>query len=205
MILEYFDSYFKKGGVNQNSVAKLADQLTPRVTVIMNNEFQTTRKMTKTFCLVEHKKNEKFGVYKRIYDILDNHNLITDYLTHSTLRLVVPSDDSNKARADYCEYWKRLRNTKVIDCYKKDYPVKLLRDYSRNLNWELMKSRFIHSSINFSLYTYGVNNDVPLDDYEQLLTFLNDNDIQKANNYKYKRSKQLYPSDFKNVLGDNYD
>ena len=201
MIIEYFESYFKKGGVNQNSVAKLADQLTPRVTIIMNNEFQTTRKMTKTFCLVDHKKNDKFGVYKRIYDILDNHNLITDYLTHSTLRLVIPSEnDTNKARADYCEYWKRLRNTKIIDCYKKDYPVKLLRDYSRNLNWELMKSRFIHSSINFSLYTYGVNKDIALEDYEQLLTLLNDNDIQKANNYKYKRSKQLYPSDFRDKL-----
>lgn len=202
IILEYFESYFKKGSVNMNSVSKLADQLTPRITIIMNNEFQCTRKMTKTFCLVDHKKNDKFGVCKRIYDIFDNHNLITDYLTHSTLRLVQPSEDSNKSRADYCEYWKRLRNTKVIDCYKKDYPVKLVRDYSRNLNWELMKSRFIHSSINFSLYTYGVNNDVPLQDYEKLLSYLNDNDIQKATNYKYKRSKQLYPSDFKNNIAE---
>lgn len=202
MILEYFESYFKNGTVNFNSVAKLADTLVPRITVVMNNEFQTTRRMTKSFCLVEHPKNDKLGLLKRIYDILDNHNLITDYLTHSTLRLVQPSSDSNKSRADYCEYWKRLRNTKVIDCFKKEYPVKLIRDYSRCMNWELMKSRFIHSSINFSLYSYGVNNDVPLNDYEQLLTLLNDNDIQKASDYKYKRSKQLYPDDFKKMIGD---
>ena len=121
------------------------------------------------------------------------------------MRLVQPSADSNKSRCDYNEYWKRLRSTKVIDCFKKDYPVKLIRDYSRNLNWELMKSRFIHSSVNFSLYTYGVNKEVPLEDYEQLLTFLNDNDIKKASDYKYKRSKQLYPADFKEMIGGDSD
>lgn len=204
-INKYFESYFKKGSVNQTSVARLADMLVPRITKVMNNEYQITRRMTKSFCLVEHPKNDKLGVLKRIYDIFDNHNLITDYLTHSTFRLVQPSTDTNKSRADYNEYWKRLRNTKVIECFKKDYPVKLIRDYSRHMNWELMKSRFIHSSINFSLYSFGLKEDVPLKDYGKLLTFLNDNDIKKAEDYKYKRSKQLYPAEFKRMIGDVSD
>lgn len=205
--LVYLKSYFKEGSVNRDSVANLADILTPRITIIMNNEFQVMRKMSKTFCLIEHPKNEKLGLSKRIYDVLDNTAMITDYLTHYTLRLVEPNSDKNKSRRDYIEYWKRLRSTKIFDPFKKDYPNRLVRDYSRESNWDLMKSRFVHSAVNFSLYSFGINHQAKnaLGDVSELLGMLNDNDIHNANMYRYKRSKQLYPSDFKNKLEVYHD
>ena len=59
-----------KGSVNFDSVQKLADKLTPRITIVMNVEFQTTRKGTKSYCLIKHERNKKYGVCKRIYDYL---------------------------------------------------------------------------------------------------------------------------------------
>lgn len=69
-------------------------------------------------------------------------------------------------------------------------------------NWDLMKSRFVHSAVNFSLYSFGINHQAKnaLGDMSELLGMLNDNDIHYANMYRYKRSKQLYPDDFKNKL-----
>ena len=69
-----------KGVVNFDSVNKLADKLVPRLTVIMNVEFQTTRKGTKSYCLIEYERNKKYGVTKRIYDYLDNRRMISDIL-----------------------------------------------------------------------------------------------------------------------------
>lgn len=202
MCYSYMQSYFKDASGNRDSIANLADLLTPRITVIMNNEFQVMRKMSKSFCLVEHPKNDKLGYSKRIYDVLDNTPLITDYLTHSTLRLVEPSGDKNKSRRDYIEYWKRLRSAKIYNPFAKEYPNRLFRDYSRETNWDLMKSRFMHSAINFSLYSFGLDyqSENALGDMSELLGMLNDNDIHHANMYRYKRSKQLYPTDFKNKL-----
>ena len=105
---EYINELSKTGTVNFDSVGKLADLLTPRITIIMNVEFQTTRKGTKSYCLIKHERNKKYGVCKRIYDYLDNRRMITDYLTHDTLRLVDVTTDSNKSRCDYTNFWKAL-------------------------------------------------------------------------------------------------
>lgn len=60
----------------------------------------------------------------------------------------------------------------------------------------------MHSAINFSLYSFGLDyqSENALGDMSELLGMLNDNDIHHANMYRYKRSKQLYPTDFKNKL-----
>lgn len=134
---------------------------------------------------------KKYGVCKRIYDYLDNRRMITDYLTHDTLRLVDVTTDSNKSRCDYTNFWKALRRTKQVDVKKSKVPEKLHREYSRKLDYNLMKKRYIHSAISFSLYGKGLNDDDVEKDFLDNLVMLNDNDIHHAMNYKYKRSRQL--------------
>lgn len=53
-----------KGSVNFDSVQKLADKLTPRITIVMNVEFQTTRKGTKSYCLIKHERNKNMVCVK---------------------------------------------------------------------------------------------------------------------------------------------
>lgn len=61
---EYINELSKTGTVNFDSVGKLADLLTPRITIIMNVEFQTTRKGTKSYCLIKHERNKNMVCVK---------------------------------------------------------------------------------------------------------------------------------------------
>lgn len=193
---DYMHELATTGTVNFDVVAKLANLLVPRLTVIMNVEFQTTRKGTKSYSLIEYDRNVKYKYCKRIYDYLDNRKMITDYLTHDTLRLVNIASDSNKSRCDYTEFWSSLRRTRQIDVSKSKVPVKLHREYSRKLDFKLMKKRYLNSAISFSLYGKGLNNDDVETDLMDNLVMLNDNDIRHCMNYKYKRSRQLNNKDF---------
>lgn len=180
----------------------LADQLTPRLTLITNVEYQTTRRMSKSFCLIPLKDNaSKYGVASRIYDYLDNHTLITEYLTHSTLRLVERSLGSNKSRDDYCPFWKALRSTKYVDVSKSPKNLKLVRDYTRKLNKEIVKKRFTSACITYGLYVKGVNSDHPLTDCADALMRLNDNDVFDMKRYKDKKLKLLNNELLSNALG----
>lgn len=172
-------------------IAKLADELTPRVTLITNVEFQTMRKMSKSFELKLTKDNESKGVERRIYDYLDNRALITEYLTHSTLRLVAPDGDSNKSRADYCSFWKALRSCKMVDVAKAPKDLKLTRDYTRRMNKDIVRKRLINSAITYSIYDKGINDDDVLQDAADVLCMLNDNDIYELKRQKEKKITQL--------------
>lgn len=188
--------------VDYAAMKKLADQLTPTVTLVMNIEFQTSRKSTKSYCILENPRNEKYGVEKRIYDYLDNRKMITDYLTNDTLRLVKTGNDSNKARAEYTDFWNRLRNTKQIDVKMSKREEKLTRDYSRKLNKEMVKTRMTNSIVNYSLYSKGINEDDVMDDIVAAVVRLNDNDIEKMRHYKDKRRRLLNKQDFSETMED---
>lgn len=172
-------------------ISKLADELTPRVTLVTNVEFQTCRKMTKSYELLPIKDNTKDELCKRVYDYLDNRPLITEYLTRSTLRLVSPSADTNKSRADYCAFWQALRNTKMVDVKKAPKELKLIRSYTRKLNSEVVKKRALSAAVSFSLYTQGINDNSGIEDAANLLLTLNDNDIYEMKRLKGKRAMQL--------------
>lgn len=194
--VDYMHELSVTGAVNWDAVSRLADKLVPRLTVILNVEFQTTRKGTKSYCLLEYDRNEKYGAAKRIYDYLDNRRMITDYLTHSTLRLVDVSTNSKKSRCDYTNFWAALRRTKQIDVAKMKVPAKLHRDYSRKLDFNLMKKRYIHSAVSLSLYAKGDNDCDVSQDLIDNLCILNDNDMHHAENYKFKRKRQIDFDDF---------
>lgn len=188
--------------ISDDSLQRLADYLTPRITLITNVEFQTTRKSSKSYPLYEIKDNKKFGVAKRIYDYLDNHKIITEYLTRSTLRLV-NNDDKNKSRCSYNEFWTRLRSCKFIDAVNTPKYLKLIRVYNRNLSKEVVKRKMLNSAITYSLYVKGINEDSVIDDCAAALIKLNDNDIFNMKRYKDKKKKLLNNVDLAEVIEDN--
>ena len=177
--------------MSDDALQKFADGLTPRVTLVMNVEFQTTRRVTKTYELLPRKDRSDKGVVRRIYDYIDNRPLITEYLTKSTLRLVERGTDSNKSRCEDCAFWKALRSCRFVDVKKAPKDLKLIRNYTRNMNKQLVKKRMLNAAVTYSLYENGINENSILDDAAQVLLSLNDNDILRMKFVKQERIKQL--------------
>lgn len=185
----------KKEDISPDSLHKLADLLTPPVNLIMNVEFQTMRKHTKTYELLPFFDNSSKGEGKRVYDYFDNWKLICDYLTSKVLRLVEPHEpgknDSNKSRRDLCPFWKALRSCKLTDAFIPDDQKSLVRTYTRKLNSEVVKARAVKSAITYGIYTRGINSDDPLRDCIEALCMLNDNDVEDAIRFKTKKIRQF--------------
>lgn len=174
----------EKKAYNYPAIKKLADGYTLQLTRVLNVEYQVMRRMSKSFCLVPVKDNE--GITQRIYDYFDNRRMITNYLTHDTLRLVDRSTNAEKCRCDYIDFWRRLRSTKQIDVSASGKERKLVRDYTSKLNLDLRKQRAIRSVSAFAVTMHGNPDSTPYEDAADLLCRLNDNDMHKLHNYKHK-------------------
>lgn len=190
--------------LDEEQIIKLADKLTPRLNYVINVEFQTMRRHSKSYQLVPFKNHSNKGECARIYDYMDNRKLITDYLTSKTLRLTVYDPDVKKSDRDYCAFWKALRKTKMLDVKKRDDHVKLLRDYNSHLSKEAVKKRFINSAVTFGLYNRGNNTDNPLQDAFEAMLRMNDNDIKNASRYKTKKYRQLNKDELADTIESNY-
>ena len=177
--------------MEEDVLQRFADSLTPKVNLVMNVEYQTMRRHTKSYQLVPYHDNSSKTVAKRIYDYLDNRRAIVDYLTFHVFRLVEPEGDVNKSRRDLCSFWRALRSCRLIDVKLSKNQGKLVRIYSRKLNGELVKTRAINSAVTYGLYMKGINEDCIMKDAMDALLRMNDNDIEKALRYKKKRSRQL--------------
>lgn len=184
---------------------ELADELTPKVNLIINVEYQVMRKHSKSYQLIPFKDNGNKGVHKRIYDYLDNHALIIDYLTCDVFRLCVldSSQDTNKSRREMCSFWKSLRRTRLVDCVVKPKDVKLVREYNKKLNSEIVKQRVIKSAVTLGIYYRGVNDDSPWRDCVEALCALNDNDLHDAKRYKNKKLRQFNEKELAKLDKDN--
>ena len=177
--------------VNMKLVYRMAELVVPKVTKIINIEFQVTHKSTRTYKLIDTGRNE--GVTKRIYDFLDNHALICEYLTHSTLRFVDydPEGSLKKCMCDYNYMWKRLRSTKIYDCKRVRDNEKLIREYCRKHDKDIVKRRLGNSVCTYSILNSGNNDNDVMADIADFISTLNDNDIARMNRYKKKRNKQI--------------
>lgn len=182
------ESYFSKGSCNWDYVSKLADYLTPRLTTIMNVEFQVMRKMSKSFCLIDLHPDD--SPRHRVDMYLDNHELITDYLTNSVLRLVDRKTALKKSNCTNTAFWESIRRTKMVDVKKKNKNCpQLLRDYSREQNLELIKNAFIHKAVTLQIYANGTGYDKDIHEtIADTLCLLNDNDVKHAQRYRNKIS-----------------
>lgn len=177
--------------MEEDILQKFADRLTPKINLIMNVEYQTRRRHSKSYALLPLRDNTAKGSAKRIYDYLDNRKLIMDYLTNEVFRLVNPEGDVNKSRREPCSFWKSLRSCKLVDVHIPPKQLKLVREYSRKLNGDLVKRRAINSIVTLSFYNKGINDDNLMQDVVDALCTLNDNDIEKALRYKTKKAQQL--------------
>lgn len=177
--------------IEEDALIKLADKLTPKLNYVVNVEFQTMRRHSKSYELLPIHNNTAKGETQRIYDYLDNRKLIIDYLTDKVFKMVEKTGDSNKCRRPYCGFWKALRNTRCLDMKMTADDQKLVRNYDRRLNVESMKKRVIGSAVTLGIYTRGINEDSPLQDCFEALMRMNDNDIMEANRYKQKKLRQF--------------
>lgn len=180
--------------IEENALIKLADQLTPKLNYVVNVEYQTMRRHSKSYELVPFKDNRKYGVCQRIYDYLDNRKIIIDYLTERVFKMVEKEGDAKKYRRPYCGFWKALRRTRCLDMKMTSEEFKLVRNYNRKLNADSLRKDIIHKAMTLGFYTRGVNEDNPQQDlYEAFLSILrmNDNDVHKARQYKTKKLRQL--------------
>lgn len=177
--------------MEEDSLQRFVDSITPKVNLVMNVEYQTMRRHSKSYCLLPLRDNSIRVTSKRIYDYLDNRKLITDYLTRDVFRLAEPDGNVNKSRREMCGFWKALRSCKMVDVHIPPKQLKLVRDYSRKLNADLVKTRAINSIVTYGFYQKGINDDDVMKDVVDALCTMNDNDMQKALRYKKKRAQQL--------------
>lgn len=177
--------------MEEDSLQRFADHLTPKVNLIMNVEYQTMRRHSKSYQLLPLRDNSSKFTAKRIYDYLDNRKLIMDYLTRDVFRLVEPSGDVNKSRRDYCGFWKSLRSCRLVDVHLTPKHLKLVREYSRKLQADLVKTRVVNGIVTYGFYRKGINNDDIMKDVVDVLCTMNDNDMEKALRYKNKKARQL--------------
>lgn len=169
-------------------IVKLADLYTPKVTKIYNVEFQCMRKFFKSCELVSFRDNT--GILKRIYDLLDNRQSLTEYLTRATFRLVDPSSNTDIYRCDYLDFWRRLRCTKMIDA-PSCRGIKLVRKYTSELNMQIRKTRAVRSVSNLALAITNNPDTSIYEDAAELLALLNDNDIHNLDLYKRKQARLI--------------
>ena len=137
----------------------------------------------------------------RQLDYLDNYELIYEYLTRVSLRLVrTDSSDSQRDRRDNCEFWERLRNANTVDFKKKHKDIKLIRKYNSNINLEIRKKRAISTLSSFG-YSMNLKEDGNiLDDASELLSILNDNDLEYIDQHKKKlasRNTEVLPDELR--------
>ena len=186
--------------IEEDALIKLADKLTPKLNYVVNVEFQTMRRHSKSYELLPIHNNTDKGETQRIYDYLDNRKLIIDYLTDKVFKMVEKTGDSNKCRRPYCGFWKALRNIRCLDMKMTADDQKLVRNYNRRLNVESMKKRVIGSAVTLGIYVRGINEDSPLQDCFEALMRMNDNDIMEANRYKQKKLRQFNPNELAEVF-----
>lgn len=187
--------YHESGRVS-DPMLRLADALTPQLNLVVNVEYQTMRRSTKSYCLVPIKDNSRYGEAQRIYDYFNNHKIIIDYLTHDTFRLVEKNSDVNKSLRDYCPFWAALRRCRQVDLTAMPDELKLRREYNRRMNGERVKEQMINKAVTYGIYLKGINDDGIEDDCMLPIMMLNDNDIMRAKRYKRKRLQRFSPVEF---------
>lgn len=197
---QYYIQQYEESHKVTDAMIRLADELTPKIHLIINVEYQTMRKGTKSYCLLPVKDNSAKTAAQRVYDYLDNRPLIARYLTHDIFRLVDPATDSKKSRCDYCGFWKALRSCKMVDVKQLPDQLQLIRDYTRKLNKDIMKKSLLNKAVVYGIYTKGINEDSVMKDCFDALLKMNDNDLVAAMRYKNKKSRQFNESELAGTI-----
>lgn len=193
-----------KETIAEDDLMKLADELTPKTSLIVNVEYQTMRRHSKSYELIPFKDYSKYKEAARLYQYFDNRKIISDYLTDKVFRMVEKTGDEKKSRRPLCGFWKALRSTRCLDMRMTPEEAHLVRTYNRKLNIEAMKKRVLCSAVTLGVYIRGINEDSPMQDAFEALMRFNDNDIYNAVQYKSKKLRQFNPEELSEVYeGDD--
>jgi len=164
---------------------KIVLAICPKPTLVINIEFQCMRKFFYSFNkalelskpAIENECN--YIELLRVFQILDNRKLFLDYLTEYTVSF--KKDLSEKHLKDiekinkenvYQDFWKRLRATKL----QLSFNGTIRRDYTSNINKEIIITRIKTSIATLSLYNDDWETDIN-NDLSRLICVLNDNDM----------------------------
>lgn len=174
-------------------ISALANKLIPHVTTVFNIEYQTKRKLyhglETCINLLKCNKSIYSVLNKEILRILDNKNLLHDYLTTDVLRFIDTKKIKNYSRKrdiPVASWWKRIQDLKMV--YRDDNGcTKLQREYQKNLDVEKIKKNVLNSLSVLSIYKNGLNENDLLFDSLDFINNLNESDLQKAFTYKSKK------------------
>lgn len=180
-------------GNDNLSIKNLADELVPKLTIVVNIEIQTKRKfystMDNSISLLKT-VTCKYKELERIYKILDNKDIFHNYITNYVIRFVDFSTNSRKKNCDTSTWWKRLQGIKLYNVIT-DENRKLIREYQKDLDIDSVKKRVLNSLSTLSVYMKNENQDTLASDVVDFMSYLNESDIQKSLEYKKKKSAML--------------
>lgn len=174
---------------------RLADEWMPKVTAVINIEYETKRK----FYYYSDSFIEGFRYLPRdipqplyrLYKILDNRELFLDYLTSKTLTFHSGKDSNGEVK--YRPWWDRLRNIK-LGGIKAD--EKLLRNYAYEMDKKCVQKRAINAVASSAVYEDRVETGF-IDDVSDFLSDISDNQ-------SHRMGRLLFVGDDGEVADDLY-
>ncbi|GHV42104.1 hypothetical protein FACS189490_10350 [Clostridia bacterium] len=175
--------YYENSNVtNLSPGLTVIDGYMPDVTIITNIEYETLRKFySKSDNFIDAFKTLKrddapLGL-SRLFKILDNRSIFTDYLTSVTFAFRQCGKDE-EGKQVYLNWWKRLKMAKQggikADCG-------LLREYAQKLDESVIKARTVSAIESAAVYNDDVTTSFA-EDYAAFAANLNKSDV-KSNDH----------------------
>lgn len=172
-------------------IINFAKFLTPEPTLVMNIEYETMRKFYKSvepfYRNLDYISNDNPSLYE-VYRLLDNKGFILDYLTDKTFRLIDTRYKGRKKDAPMHPLWIKLRK-EALKSFKVE--KKLIRDYQKNIDLELMRKQAARKIATLSLYDKGENDDDLRSDISSYIATLGENTIREMTSYKKQKYRQI--------------
>ena len=168
--------------ITLDQLRKLAKKHMPKVTSILNIEYETKRKF---YYYSDHFINgfklsdERGNISKpmeRIYKILEYRDVFLNYLTSRSLSFHKGKNVKDKdGDYVYLPWWNRLRNTKHDG---KNINIKLLREYSQAMDKRAVQKRAINTLASIAVYDDRLETGF-VEDISDLLADVSDNKAHK--------------------------
>jgi hypothetical protein len=172
---------------------KLADKCVPDLTDVVNIEMETHRRFYYDLPLPEvERPNYIQPCEHRIYQILHMLPSIRRYITHDTIRFVKykgKNGELRRERRPTADWWLRLSACGEYEGVQYD----LCREYQNRYDLQRIKTRTLNSLASISSMLEGDSGgEVSLrKDWEDVLSHVNDNDIERYKRYRKGKRREL--------------
>lgn len=157
-----------------DDIKYFADRYMPKVTLIINIEFQTKRKFyynSNMINMLPIKVNHNIPELNPVFQILDNKKVILDYITEHSLSFGKIKTSTGLIQFD--NWWTRLRNVK-LDSIQSDF--KYIREFTYKCDKVKINRRAISSLASNAVYNNKKDSSF-VEDISDWLGFFNDNDV----------------------------